>query len=71
MLFCYDITSLQSFRALGGWFQEVKKYTDPQLVAIVATKLDLEEERFVLIYYSNISYFQGSGCMGDSLSFVY
>lgn len=46
-LIAYDITDRQSFERVGHWVQQVFQYCEGIPVSLVATKLDLEDQRAV------------------------
>ncbi len=43
----YDVTNRQSFERVGHWIQQVFQYCEGIPVELVATKLDLEDQRAV------------------------
>uniref|UniRef100_A0A915PQV1 Ras family protein n=1 Tax=Setaria digitata TaxID=48799 RepID=A0A915PQV1_9BILA len=48
ILLCYDLTCRQSFESLHRWLDDVSKFAAPNVCKVlVATKADLENERFV------------------------
>ena len=48
MMLVYSLTSKDSFSAIEGWMEEVKKYTSESVkVLLIGNKCDLEEERQV------------------------
>ena len=46
IVLCYDSTNRNTFKSLPGWLKQIEQHANPDVVvALVATKADLEDSR--------------------------